>query len=79
MSPRLVLCLFLAVAGAIVAFGWTLAAGGGFILALAAYSVVGTVVLVGSTSLAVLMEQNAPRTSAMAARLAARPVTARSG
>jgi hypothetical protein len=79
VSPRLVLCLFVAVAAAILAFGWTLALGGGFLLAMMAYSLVGTVALLGSTSLIVMIRSGAGRARGLPPRLPSSPVTARSG
>jgi hypothetical protein len=71
VSPRLLIGLFFAVAAAVAAAGWCIAAGWGWLAALAAYSVAGSAVLVACVSIAALAELRA------AARPAKVPATAR--
>ena len=55
MNPRIVGCLFLSILVALLAAGAAVAAGWGFLLALAVYSAAGSITLVVSSAAAALL------------------------
>jgi hypothetical protein len=56
VSPRILGCLVIAIAAAALAFVWTLLAGYGIVIAIAAYSSAGTLALVSAAAIALAFE-----------------------
>jgi hypothetical protein len=72
VNHRLVICLGLSVLAGVAASAWAFAAGLGWIAAFAAYSVGGSVSLVGFAAAASLLETAAPMRAQAEPRVAAR-------
>jgi hypothetical protein len=68
VSPRILGCLVLAIAAAAIAFVWTLLAGYGILIAIAAYSLAGTLALVSAAGIALAFETRMPALPAVRSR-----------
>lgn len=82
VSPRIVGCLFLSIVAGIASFVWALSAGWGLLLALLAYSCVGSLALLlaaGAAAAVEFLRETAEPPSQGRSRQSFGPATAHSG